>query len=171
MGTYISSLRTLISPLRALIVSFRAYLADSAPEPHNLRENREQGSGTVMALGIIAALIIASLLVAGMSAAVHAKTQAQNAADAAALAAADSLRGISSGDPCSIAREIAEANGAQLVGCAFPAREETVDVRVSKALPGPFATLGPVEAIARAGSPADPQSLDSEAEEYSEPEE
>ena len=160
MGTILSQRHVLVSSLRSCL-----------PERNTQRGHHEQGSGTVMALGIIAALIIASLLVAGICAAVHTKNQAQNAADAAALAAADSLRGISSGEPCQVARKIAEANGAQLVACAFPTRAETVDVRVHKALPGPFAALGPVQAIARAGSPAEIQSSEQDAGEYSEPEE
>jgi len=71
----------------------------------------------------------------------------------AAPAAADALRGITPGDPCDIAAQIARDNNANLVGCALADRPETVDIRVSSAVHGPFAFLGDAQGTSRAGAP------------------
>ena len=71
----------------------------------------------------------------------------------AALAAADALRGITPGDPCDVAAQVARDNNANLVGCALADRPETVDIRVSSAVHGPFAFLGDAQGTSRAGAP------------------
>ena len=82
-----------------------------------------------------------------------ANRRAAQAADLAALAAADALRGITPGDPCDIAAQVARDNNANLVGCALADRPETVDIRVSSAVYGPFAFLGDAQGTSRAGAP------------------
>lgn len=77
----------------------------------------EQGSGTVMALGIIAALLVVLTLVHALSAAALAKGQAARAADLAALAGADTARGLNPGDPCTVAEQVTARNGAILEEC------------------------------------------------------
>ncbi|MFT4219693.1 MAG: helicase, partial [Microbacterium sp.] len=75
--------------------------------------------------------------------------RAAAAADAAALAAADTLSGATAGagaDPCGAAAAVAEANGASLRSCALDELTATVRVAV------PFAALS-AEAAARAGPP------------------
>ena len=62
--------------------------------------SREEGSGTVLALGIVAVLLIMTVTVAGLIGAVSANRRASSAADLSALAAADAYRGLASGDPC-----------------------------------------------------------------------
>lgn len=78
---------------------------------------QERGSGTVLAVGIIAVLILLLSLTAVLGAAAAAKAQAQRAADLAALAAADTARGLAIGDPCTVAAEVAAQNGTALQEC------------------------------------------------------
>ena len=84
--------------------------------------SREEGSGTVLALGIVAVLLIMTVTVAGLIGAVSANRRASSAADLSALAAADAYRGLAPGDPCEVAKEWAVKNGARLEACIFPAR-------------------------------------------------
>ena len=110
---------------------------------------KERGSGTVLAVGlaltVMAAMAIALLFA---QAAVFAG-RAASAADLAALAAADALRGLSEGDPCTVAMEVAVRHGATLVSCVEGAGQ-TVEVRtelVERSL------AGPATGHARAGPP------------------
>ena len=105
--------------------------AADRPQP---TENPEEGSGTVLAVGIIAALLILATVIIGFAGVSTANRRAAQAADLAALAAADALRGITPGDPCDIAAQVARDNNANLVGCALADRPETVDIRVNSAV-------------------------------------
>lgn len=120
------------------------------PQP---TENPEEGSGTVLAVGIIAALLILVTVIIGFAGVSMANRRAAQAADLAALAAADALRGITPGDPCDVAAQVARDNNANLVGCALADRPETVDIRVNSAVHGPFAFLGDAQGTSRAGAP------------------
>lgn len=95
----------------------------------------DRGSGTVLVLGIIAALLVTLALVHALSAVAVAKGQSARAADLAALAGADTARGLNAGDPCTVAEQVAARNGAMLedctVGGAHPAE---VRVSVSRAV-------------------------------------
>ena len=44
-------------------------------------------------------------------------SRAATAADLAALAGADALRGITDGEPCTVAAEVAARHGATIIGC------------------------------------------------------
>ena len=114
--------------------------------------SREEGSGTVLALGIVAVLLIMTVTVAGLIGVVSANRRASSAADLSALAAADAYRGLAPGDPCKVAEEWAAKNGARLEACTFPDRPETVEVTVAVPVSGPMSTLGPARARARAGA-------------------
>lgn len=95
----------------------------------------EQGSGTVVALGVIAALLLLAGLVHLLSASAVAAAQSARGADLAALAGADAARGLVAEDPCSLAGEVAAANGVVLESCAVGGEFETeVTVEVSKDL-------------------------------------
>lgn len=119
-----------------------------------LQPSNERGSGTVMSLGIIAVLLILTVAVAGLIGALAANHRAFSAADLSALAAADAARGLRSGEPCDVAAQVASQNKAELVNCVAPAQHSgTIDVRVNCKISGPFAALGPAEAVARAGPP------------------
>ena len=109
------------------------------------------GAGTLLMAGLalLALLLIgsATLLVQATAAA----SQAASAADLAALAAADAVRGLTDGEPCAVAREVAERHAAALTECRLGGSVPgTAVVRVSVHVAGivPDAT-----GAARAGPP------------------
>lgn len=79
----------------------------------------EQGSGTVLAVAGIMLLGVFIALILALSAVGVARTQAATAADLAALAAADSARGLVPGapDPCTVAAEVAATHQVELASC------------------------------------------------------
>lgn len=115
-------------------------------------EHSEEGSGTVLALTIIAALLVVTVVIAGLIGVVSANRRASAAADLSALAAADAYRGLTEGDPCAVAADLAERHGAHLESCTFPDRPETVEVTVAVPVAGPMGALGPARVRARAGA-------------------
>ena len=115
-------------------------------------EHSEEGSGTVLALTIIAVLLVVTVVIAGLIGVVSANRRASAAADLSALAAADAYRGLTEGDPCAVAADLAERHGAQLESCTFPNRPETVEVTVAVPVAGPMGALGPARVRARAGA-------------------
>ena len=115
-------------------------------------ERPEEGSGTVLALTIIAALLVVTVVIAGLIGVVSANRRASAAADLSALAAADAYRGLAEGDPCAVAADLAERHGAHLESCTFPDRPETVEVTVAVPVAGPMGALGPARVRARAGA-------------------
>ena len=130
----------------AMMVNKSSGLARSA------EEQPEEGSGTVLALAIIAALLVLTVVLAGLIGVVSANRRASAAADLSALAAADAYRGLTEGDPCAVAADLAERHGAQLESCTFPNRPETVEVTVAVPVAGPMSVLGPARVRARAGA-------------------
>lgn len=132
-------------------------------------EQPEEGSGTVLALAIIAALLVLTVVIAGLIGVVSANRRASAAADLSALAAADAYRGLTEGDPCAVAAELAERHGAHLESCTFPDRPETVEVTVAVPVAGPMGVLGPARVRARAGAehPEEEQAAAGSAEEPS----
>lgn len=119
------------------------------------REDAERGSNTVTSLGLVCVLLVLGLTMAGLVGVVSANHRAATAADLAALAGADAARGLSSGQPCTVAAAVAGRNGASLAGCALPSElSGMVDVRVTIPIEGPFAFLGSAEGLSRAGPPA-----------------
>ena len=122
--------------------------------PPTTPEVDERGAGSVLVLGIIAACVIVSLVVIPIYRGAVTKRAVANAADAAALAAADVAIGILPGVPCEVAASAAELNGARLSECLLSGPVATVTTESS--------VLGiVVRARARAGppgSPEDPQS-------------
>ncbi len=128
--------------------------AAMGPTPKTASENQypEAGSGTVLALTIIAALLVVTVVIAGLIGVVSANRRASAAADLSALAAADAYRGLTEGDPCAVAADLAERHGAHLESCTFPNRPETVEVTVAVPVAGPMGMLGPARVRARAGA-------------------
>ena len=135
------------------------------PDPKAASENQrpEEGSGTVLALTIIAALLVLTVVIAGLIGVVSANRRASAAADLSALAAADAYRGLTEGDPCAVAADLAERHGAHLESCTFPDRPETVEVTVAVPVAGPMGMLGPARVRARAGA-EHPEEEDAEEE-------
>lgn len=123
-----------------------------APKAASKNQRPEEGSGTVLALTIIAALLVVTVVIAGLIGVVSVNRRASAAADLSALAAADAYRGLTEGDPCAVAADLAERHGARLESCTFPDRPETVEVTVAVPVAGPMGMLGPARVRARAGA-------------------
>ena len=88
----------------------------------------DEGAGSVLALAIVAASVI---LIGGqlaLGAALVQRQQALGAADAAALAAADTLLGVVPGIPCEVAATVADADGARIADCELDGYLATVTV-------------------------------------------
>jgi secretion/DNA translocation related TadE-like protein len=101
------------------------------------------------AILVVGSIVVCSTLTIGLAAtggAAVAARRAAGAADNAAIAAADTVSGALSGEPCERAAEVAEASGARLAACEAEDLEAFVTVEVSFA--GLVAT-----ARARAGPP------------------
>ena len=109
----------------------------------------ERGSGTVLAagLGMVVVLAMSVLLLLAQSAVMASRAAA--AADLAALAAADALRGVTTGEPCTVAAAVATQHGASLVSCA-EGGDQSVEVRTQLTA---FTILGAATGRARAGPP------------------
>ena len=135
-----------VKKVPAMMVNKSSGLARSA------EEQPEEGSGTVLALTIIVALLVVTVVIAGLIGVVSANRRASAAADLSALAAADAYRGLTEGDPCAVAADLAERHGAHLESCTFPNRPETVEVTVAVPVAGPMGALGPARVRARAGA-------------------
>jgi secretion/DNA translocation related TadE-like protein len=99
----------------------------------------------------LAVLAVATLVLLLAQSAVAA-SRAAAAADLAALAAADAARGITPGEPCAVARDVALKNGALLLDCT-ERPDTTVQVRTGHSA-GPL--LGMAWGLARAGPPPGP---------------
>ena len=106
----------------------------------------ERGSGSILAVAIVAAVLMLFSLVLPVATVLSAQQRVAGAADASALAAADIAVGIRAGSPCSIAATVAAANTARLDGCLVDGTTATVRVTAS--------VLGfEVSALATAGRP------------------
>lgn len=108
----------------------------------------DQGSGTVLALGLIAVSLVLGLALAALSTAQGARGQAQTAADLAAVAGATALQG--GWDACPTAHETAERNGAVVAACVEQG-DGVVRVDVTREATGWAGALGTARAAARAG--------------------
>jgi secretion/DNA translocation related TadE-like protein len=112
----------------------------------------ERGSVSVIAAGVLAAVVVFAMGSADLARVLGRAADAQTAADAAALAAAQELALPSELEPAEVAAEYAARNGAALIecDCARETFEATVRVRIAV---GPlllFADDRVVEASARA---------------------
>jgi secretion/DNA translocation related TadE-like protein len=112
-------------------------------------DNPERGSGTVLAAGLALVVIMAMALMLLFAQSAVLASRAAAAADLAALAAADALRGIASGDPCTVAAEVAARHAAVLVSCTEGAGQ-TVMVRTEL---NARTLVGAATGQARAGPP------------------
>ncbi len=78
---------------------------------------REEGAGSALGLGVVAVTVALLLLLLPLAVALQGRQLAANAADAAALAAADTAMGAVPGEPCGNAGRVAAAGGADLLEC------------------------------------------------------
>ncbi|MHC5795132.1 Rv3654c family TadE-like protein [Lacisediminihabitans sp. FW035] len=95
------------------------------------RQGGEQGSGSVLAVAVVAAMLLLFSLVLPITTVVSAQQRAAGAADAAAIAAADVAVGILPGSPCPVAATVTAANAARLDGCLIDGTTATVRVTTS----------------------------------------
>ncbi len=109
----------------------------------------DQGSATILVLGICLIAMVLATAVAATGSAIVARHRAQAAADLGALAAADVLVGRAAGAPCAAAALVVRAQGATLTECELSGTD--VLVRASVEPRGPVAALGVAVAAARAG--------------------
>ena len=107
----------------------------------------DDGAGSILAVALIAAVLSLTALLLPLQFALARSQALSGAADAAALAAADTLSGAVAGTPCDQASLVARANGAQLDACALDGLVATV--RVAGSIVGFRVT-----ATATAGPPA-----------------
>lgn len=89
---------------------------------------QEGGSGSTLALAIIGATIAIAIALLGVVGAFSAHTRASVAADAAALAAADSASNRIPGDPCTRAGVVSTLHGGTLQSCTSTRTESHVTV-------------------------------------------
>jgi secretion/DNA translocation related TadE-like protein len=112
----------------------------------------ELGSGTVLAMALGLLVILATALIVLLSQSAVMASRAAAAADLAALAAADAARGITAGEPCRVAEDVARRNGARVLSCS-EGSGGTVLVR-TELVAGTI--LGAATGDARAGPPQGP---------------
>lgn len=114
-----------------------------------LSDDGERGSGTVLAAGLALVVMAAMALMLLLAQSTVLASRAAAAADLAALAAADALRGITTGEPCTLAAEVAARHAATLLGCS-EGGGQTVEVRTEL---DERPLLGAATGHARAGPP------------------
>ncbi|NUP58716.1 MAG: flp pilus-assembly TadE/G-like family protein [Pseudarthrobacter sp.] len=115
----------------------------------NLRPLRERGSGTILAAGLGLVVMAGMAVVLLLAQSTVLASRAAAAADLAALAGADALRGITTGEPCAVAAEVAARHAAALLSCT-EGSGQTLEVRTEL---GERSMLGPATGRARAGPP------------------
>ena len=109
----------------------------------------EQGSGTVLAVGLIGVLLALALALTGLVQAQSGASRARAGADLAAIAGATALTSVHApGDPCAAASRVAGANGAALTACRLEGEDVVVGVSVTVTVLGLVRTA---TASARAG--------------------
>lgn len=79
--------------------------------------NRDEGAGTVLAVGLVAAVIAVFLLAAAGALVLDGHRRVVAAADAAALAGADVALGVATGVPCERAASLSEEVGVRVDRC------------------------------------------------------
>lgn len=87
-----------------------------------VRDEAERGAATVVVLAVVAVALVLAVVVGAVTSGHAARVRAQGAADLSALAAASAERSGVLADPCSLARDVADRNGARLVACEKEAR-------------------------------------------------
>lgn len=109
----------------------------------------DRGSGAVLTVGVLGAVVTVVLTVIPVAGAFVASQRAANAADAAALAAADVASGAMPGVACELATAAASLNGAVLDRCELSGGVALVSVSSNW-------WVFSLSATARAGPPGTP---------------
>ena len=100
----------------------------------------QRGSATMALAGSACAIVILGSVALGVGSGVILQHQIGNAVDAAALAVADVSRGVTPGEPCSLAREILVQAGATMVLCDEHEQSAVVQGRLSRGIHTALAT-------------------------------
>ena len=110
----------------------------------------DEGSGSILAIAIIGSVVALALMMLPLYMVITVKQSVAGAADASALAAADTAVGLFAGFPCSAAARVASANGASIASCTVDGL--VVTVTTSRSLLGlevmATATAGPAPVTA-----------------------
>lgn len=114
---------------------------------------RDEGSGTVLVLSVVAVLLTLAVAAASLLQAAAARHRAETAADLAALAAAQTLLDGLPGDPCGRAGQVASLHRASLTGCRLAGEHAWVSTSVVTT--GLLSPLGPATGNAHAGPGAE----------------
>lgn len=88
----------------------------------------ERGSGSILAVAIVGACVLLTAVLVPVLALLALGQAVQGAADAAALAAADTASGVVAGYPCEEAAAAAALNGASVARCSLDGLIATVAV-------------------------------------------
>lgn len=110
---------------------------------------RERGSGTVLAAALALVVMTAMALLVLLAQSAVLASRAATAADLAALAGADALRGVTEGEPCEVAAQVAARHSAAILACTEGAGL-TLEVRTELT---ERTILGSASGLARAGPP------------------
>jgi secretion/DNA translocation related TadE-like protein len=90
--------------------------------------DHERGSGSILTVALLGAVFTVTAVLIPVLALLPVNQAVQGAADAAALAAADTASGLVPGVPCEMAALAARLNGAGLAGCTVDDLVATVSV-------------------------------------------
>jgi secretion/DNA translocation related TadE-like protein len=93
----------------------------------------DRGSGSILALAVIGAMMTLTAVAVPAFALLAVGQSVRNAADAAALAAADTASGAVAGVPCEVAAAAATLNGASVAECVVDGLIASVSVTRSVA--------------------------------------
>ena len=88
----------------------------------------ETGAGSILAIAVLGATVLLTTLVVSILALLTVGRSVANAADAAALAAADTASGAIAGYPCAAAEAVATLNEAAVLRCSVTGLIASVSV-------------------------------------------
>lgn len=104
--------------------------------------DREEGSATVLALGLLGVVSAVAAVLTAFASAFLALHQAQQGADFAALAAARAVYDpVAGGEPCAVAAEIAVANGAEVISCRMRGENIVIEAQATRSVFGQALTM------------------------------
>ena len=127
-----------------------------------MKVRADRGSVTIVAAAVMAVVVVATMGAADVGKALVARARAQQAADAAALAAAQELAFPSGLAPAETAADLATRNGARLVSCACAPGTLDALVEVSAPIgplllfPGDLAVSARARAVVDVPAPPEP---------------
>jgi secretion/DNA translocation related TadE-like protein len=101
---------------------------DTANAPGAAGKEAERGAGSILALAVLAATVLLTTFVVLVLGLLTVGRSVASAADAAALAAADTASGAIAGYPCEAAQAVASLNGTAVTRCTVTGLIASVSV-------------------------------------------